>query len=145
LFLRGFGKRRVLSALTRRREVEHGPAAAERLASQPRVGIHGDRLTHQLEEGQVTGVVRVAGALVEADTELARDGARPVHLALIDAERLAEPAGQHAGLHLGLDGGPPGRAERPRDRGNEEVHPAREEDDRSAGGVVLAHERPASG
>src|SRR5262245_1022063 len=123
-FLPRIGKRRPLSALARRREVEHGPAAERRLAAQPGVGIHGARLAHGLEEGQVTGVVRVAAALVETDTELARDGARPVHLSLVDAERLAEPAGQHAVLHLGLDGGPPGRAERPRDRGNEEVHPA---------------------
>src|SRR5262249_21452027 len=79
------------------------------------------------------------------DTELARDRARPVHLSLVNAERLAEPAGQPAGLRLGLDGGPPGRAERPRDRGNEEIHSAREEDDRSAGSVVLAHERRCLG
>src|SRR5262245_28257502 len=140
-FLHGIEKRRPLSALARRPEVEHGPAAAYRLAAQPGVGIHGDWLAHQLEEGHVAGVVCVVGALVEADTDLARDGARPVHLALVDAERLVEPAGQHAGLHLGLDGDPSGRAERPRDRANEEVHAAREEDDRSAGGAVLAHER----
>src|SRR5262249_57000185 len=91
-FLRGIRKRRPLSALARRREVEHGPAAAHRLAAQTGVGIHGDRLANQLEEGQVTGVVRVARALAEADTELARDGARPVHLALVDAERLPAPA-----------------------------------------------------
>src|SRR2546427_2970105 len=126
--------------LPRRREVEHAPAASPRLAPQPRIRIHRDGLAHELEQREVADVVRIECAFIEADAELARNGARPVHLPFVDAKRLAQPAGEHAVLHFWFDGGPSDRTARPGDRRDEEVHPTREEDHRCVRTAVIAYE-----
>src|SRR5262249_22806733 len=113
-----------IAALTRRREVEHAPAASLRLAAEARIGVHGDRLAHQPEERDVAAVVAVEDTVADTHAELARDRAGPVHLPLVDAERIAEPPRQYARFDLGLDGSPAVGAERPRDRRDQEIHPA---------------------
>ena len=136
----------ALSALARRREVEHGPAAAHSLAAQAGVGIR-RRPARPPARGGLDHRRRPCSRCTRRGGHRGRARRCLPSAPCPRRCRAARGAGRSARR-------PPPRARRwptgsrraPARPGQRGVHPAREEDDRSAGrGVVLAHERRCLG